>query len=92
METCCIMNKRNKQCVIRLVCLLHGGQVSEHHIHCVHWVGADGFVQLQGLGHAASSQHLMQHVPADQRHKLNGDFKRPVFTTFSWQRDIQVNL
>lgn len=81
-----------KQCVIRFVHLLHGGQVSEHHVHCVHRVGADRLVQLQRLRHAASGQHLMQQVPADQRHKLNGDFKRSVFAPFSWQRDIQVHL
>lgn len=74
------------------VCLLHGGQVSEHHVYGVHRIGADRLVQLQGLGHAASCQHLMQQVPADQRHKLYGDFKRSVFAPFSWQRDIQVHL
>lgn len=86
------MNQRSKERVSRFVLLLHGGQVPEHNVHRVHRVGADGLVQLQRLGHAASGQHLMQQMPADQRHKLNGDFKRPVFTPFSRQRDVQIHL
>lgn len=66
--------------------------MSQHHVHRVHGVGADGLVQLQGLRHAAASQHLVEHVPADQRHELDGNFKRAIFPSLAWQRDVQVHL
>lgn len=66
--------------------------MSHHHIHCVHRVGADGLVQLQGLRHAAASQHLVEHVPADQRHKLYGDLEGAIFPSLARQSDIQVHL
>lgn len=71
---------------------LHGGQVSQHNIHCVYRVGADGLVQLQGLRHAAASQHLVEHMPADQRHKLDGNFEGAIFPPLTWESDIQVHL
>lgn len=55
-------------------------------------VGADRLVQLKGLRHAAARQHFMEHVPADERHKLNGDFEGPIFTSLPWKSDIQVHL
>ena len=66
--------------------------MSQHHIHRMYWIGADGFVQLQGLSHAAASQHLMKHMPADQRNKLNGNSEWAIFSSFTWQCDIQVHL
>lgn len=71
---------------------LHGGQVSKDDVHGVNRVGADGFLQVHRLGHAASRQHFVKHVPADQRHKPNGDFKRAVLPTITWQGDIQIHL
>ena len=66
--------------------------MSQHHVHCVHRVGADGLVQLQGLRHAAAGQHLVEHVPADQRRKLDGNFEGAIFASLTWQSDIQVHL
>lgn len=66
--------------------------MSQHHVHGVHRVGADGLVQLQGFGHAAPRQHLVEHVPADQRHELDGHFEGPVLPSLSWQGDVQVHL
>lgn len=71
---------------------LHGGQVSQYYVHCVYRVGADRLVQLKGFRHAAASQHLVEHVPADQRHELNGNFEGPIFPSLSWESDIQVHL
>lgn len=58
--------------------------MSQHHIHCVYGVGADRFVQLQGLRHATASQHLVEHVPADQRHKFDGNFEGAIFPSLTW--------
>lgn len=71
---------------------LHGGQVSQYYVHCVYRVGADRLVQLKGFRHAAASQHLVEHVPADERHELNGNFEGPIFPSLSWESDIQVHL
>lgn len=71
---------------------LHGGQVSKDDVHGVNGVGADRFLQVHRLRHSASRQDFVQHVPADQRHKLNGDFKWAVLPTVTWQGDIQVDL
>lgn len=67
---------------------LHGGQVSQHDIHSMNWVGADGFVQVHWLTNNTPCQDFMQHVPADQRYKLNGDFKWAVLPTVTWQGNI----
>lgn len=72
--------------------LLHGGQVPQHHIYCVNWVGADRFVQLQRFRHAAARQDLVEHVPADQRHEAYGHLERTIFASFAWQGDVQVHL
>ena len=45
---------------------LHGGQVSKNDVHGVNRVGADGFFQVHRLGHTASRQDFVEHVPADQ--------------------------
>lgn len=71
---------------------LHGGQVSQYYVHCVYRVGADRLVQLKGFRHAAASQHLVEHVPADERHELNGNFEGPIFPSLAWESDIQVHL
>lgn len=55
----------------------------QHHVHRVHRVGADGLVQLQRLGHAAAGQHLVEHVPADQGHELDGDFEGAIFPSLA---------
>lgn len=71
---------------------LHGGQVSKDDIHGVNGVGADRFLQVHRLGHSAPRQHFVQHVPADQRHKPNGDFKRAILPSVTGQGDIQIDL
>ena len=63
---------------------LHGGQVSQDHVHCMDRVGADGLVQLERLRHAAAGQHLVEHVPADQRHKLDGHLEGTIFPSLTW--------
>lgn len=72
--------------------LLHGGKVSQHHVDCMNRVGADGLVQLQGFRHAAARQHLVQHVPADQRHEAYGHLERAIFASLARQGDVQVHL
>lgn len=71
---------------------LHGGQMSQDDVHGVNGVSAQGFIQVQRLRNASPCQDFVQHVPADQRHKSNGDFKRAVLPSFSWQGDVQINL
>ena len=66
--------------------------MSEHHVDGVDRVGAQGLVQVQGLGHPAALQHLVQHVPADQRHKLDGHLEGSVLASFARQRDVQIHL
>lgn len=61
-------------------------------VHGVNGVSADRFLQVWRFGHGASCQDLMQHVPADQRHKSDGDFKWAVFPTVTRKGDIQINL
>lgn len=46
-------------------------------------VGADGLVQLKRLRHAAASEHLVEHVPADQRDKFDGNFERTIFPSLT---------
>jgi len=55
-------------------------------------VGADGFLQVHRLGHGASRQDFVQHVPADQRHEPDGDFEGAVLPTVTWQGDVQIDL
>lgn len=71
---------------------LHGGQVTKDDVHSVNGVSADRFLQVYRLGHGASRQDFVQHVPADQWHKLDGDFKWAVLPAITWQGDIQINL
>lgn len=71
---------------------LHRGQVSKDDVHGVNRISAEGFLQVQRFGHTTPRQDFVQHVPADQRHKSDGDFKRAVLPTFAWQCDIQVDL
>lgn len=66
--------------------------MSQDYIHGMHRVGADGLVQLKRFRHAAARQHLMQHVPTDQRHELDGNFKGTVFASLAWKGDIKVHL
>lgn len=61
-------------------------------VHGVNGISADRFLQVWRLGRGASCQDLVQHVPADQRHKSDGDFKWAVFPTVTWKGDIQVDL
>lgn len=72
--------------------LLHGGQVPQHHVHRVDWVGADRLVQLQRVRHAAACQDLVEHVPADQRHEPDGHLEGAVFASLARQGDVQVHL
>lgn len=71
---------------------LHRREVSQHYVHCMNGVGADGLVQLQRFRHAAPSQHFVEHVPTDQRHKLDGNFKGSIFPALAWKSDIEVHL
>lgn len=66
--------------------------MSKDDVHGVNGIGADRFLQVHWLGLDAPRQDFVQHVPADQRHELNGDFKRAVFPAVTWQSDIKVNL
>lgn len=71
---------------------LHGGQVTKDDVHGVNGVSADRFLQVWWLRRGASCQDFVQHVPADQRHKPDGDFKWAVFPTITWKGDIQIDL
>lgn len=64
----------------------------EDHVHRVNRVGADGLLQVRGLGSGVASQHVVKHVPADQRHKLDGDLKGAVLAAVARQRHVQIDL
>lgn len=66
--------------------------MAQHHVYGVHRVGADWLVQVQRLGHAPPSQHLVQHVPANQRHELDRDLEGPILASLSGQRHVEVHL
>lgn len=71
---------------------LHGRQVAEDDVYGVDRVGADGLLQLCRLSSSLSSQHVVEHVPADQRHKLDGDLKGAVLPAVTRQRHVQIHL
>lgn len=66
--------------------------MSEDDVHGMNRISAEGFLQVQWFGHTTSRQDFVQHVPADQRHKSDCDFKWAVLPTFTWQGDIQIDL
>lgn len=66
--------------------------MSQDHVHSLDWVGAQWAVQVQRVGVSSSHQDLVQQVPADRRHKLDGDFKGAVLPAFTWKGDVQVHL
>lgn len=66
--------------------------MSKDHVYSVNRISADGFLQVHGLGNAASCQDFVQHVPADQRHEPDGDLKGTVLPALTWQGNVQVHL